>query len=404
MRILILDLTHGGDILAEEYLARGHDVTCVDVYDIGTEERKRALGKLGATVCTEAPAGRYDLLLSPAHCPDVFIKDAECAERMTFSGAVESLISDERFRIEVTGVKGKTSSCYLLAHILGCAGKKVFLHTSRGQGPWLDGEHRIERNMSIAPTSLLRLPEGDYDAIVAEVSLGGSGKADIAVITNLVEDYGIARNTRKASGAKAEILCDGTNIVLESERGIWSPVCPGRLVTYGGRISTVSAPALGRPMRISFDYGGPREVELRGDYLALQYIKAAEAVIAVCSEMGIPADAVTRGLSTFGGVPGRGEISFRDDAWHLNERNPGITHISLRNTLSCLKEMDALGGAFAVVDPVSKKVCDKMDRAEMEKVFEEFGVAHAYTDGCGGEPAVPAGVKMMMRFTKEGFQ
>lgn len=31
MRILILDAIHGGEILSERYIARGNEVTCVDV-------------------------------------------------------------------------------------------------------------------------------------------------------------------------------------------------------------------------------------------------------------------------------------------------------------------------------------------------------------------------------------
>ena len=58
--------------------------------------------------------------------------------------------------------------------------------------------------------------------MINEVSLGGSGKACIACITNLLEDYGIAKNTRRARDAKKAVLCDGINIVQPGEVPIWA--------------------------------------------------------------------------------------------------------------------------------------------------------------------------------------
>ncbi|MDR0198777.1 MAG: coenzyme F430 synthase [Methanomassiliicoccaceae archaeon] len=403
MNILILDMTHGGDILAEEYIGRGHSVTCADVYGMATDDRIRELTEIGASVCRTA-AGSYDLAVMPAHCPDVFLKGASYGRRITFSRAVGELIGDRRPRIEVTGVKGKTSSCYLLAHILSCSGKKVFLHTSRGQGPYAGGAHDIRKSMSIAPTSLLRLPEGDFDHIVAEVSLGGSGRADIAAITNLAEDYGIAGNTGKASDAKADILTERINIVHINETRIWERYGGHDLSAYGDNVHIVNAPRLGEPLEIAFEYNGPWRVTLDARYLSVQYVQAIDLAVAVCGILGIPADAVTEGLRTFTGVPGRGEISFRCGRWYVLDRNPGISAASIRMTLGCLRDMGALDGAFVIIDPVSKKVCDKLDTDDILGIASEFGVRPHITDGTGNIPEIPDGTRTVVTFVKEGFQ
>lgn len=403
MNILILDMTHGGDILTEEYLKRGHSVTCADVYGIATQEKKRELREMGAKVCDSA-SGMYDEVIMPAHCPDIFLEGVSFSNKRTFSNAVRELIEDDRFRIEVTGVKGKTSSCYLIAHILSTSGKKVFLHTSRGQGPWINGEHIIERNMSIAPTSLLRLPPDDYDCIVAEVSLGGSGKADIAVITNLVEDYGIARNTRKASDAKAEILTDGINIVREDEVEIWKRYDAKYLRTYGNNVRVKNIPRLGEPLEISFEYDGRQDVSLDPGYLSMQYIQAIDLALSICLSMGVPADVVNEGLRTFRGVPGRGEVSSHSGIWYVNDRNPGVSALSIRMALGCLREMDALNNAFVIVDPVSRKVCDKMDAEDIFRTIMEFGARAYFTEGTGDMPEIPDDTKVVVTFVKEGFQ
>ena len=404
MKVLLLDMTHGGAILAERFVKRGDDVTCVDVYHIGTKELKDHVRSLGVRVEETVPQENYDLHVAPMHCPDSFLGEAKCKERMSFSKAVNMFIDKKTFRIEVTGVKGKTSTCYILSHILSVAGKKVFLHSSRGQGPWKDG-HRIECLKSIAPTSLLELPDEGYDCVIAEVSLGGSAKADIAVITNLIEDYGIAKNTRKASQAKAEIFTDKVNIVKEDELELWKSFGKHDFVTFSDNVKVEGKPAIGEGIEISFFYKGKKEkARLDPSYMSLQYLPSFDIVLKICETMDIPVDAVIKGLSTFKGVPGRGEISKEGDRWYVRDRNPGISHMSIRMTLDCLKTMGCLDNALAVIDPVSKKVCDKMDVDQMRAVAAEFGVPVEITDGLGSRPTIPDDVKVVIDFIKEGYQ
>ncbi|MCL2296105.1 MAG: coenzyme F430 synthase [Methanomassiliicoccaceae archaeon] len=396
MKVLILDIVHGGEILALEYAKKGYSVECVDVYGIAKEEVISELREHGISVRSKAHEGRYDLLLMPVHCPDVFLDGVEYSERKTFHEAVGEL-SDGRSRIEVTGVKGKTSCCYLLAHILSLDGRSIFLHTSRGQGAWRDGKHEIEKKVSIAPPSLLRLPEG-YDTVIAEVSLGGSGKAELSVITNLAEDYGIAANTRKASDAKASILSDGKNIVPRSESLIWSAYRKP-LICFGGRVSFLESAEIGKPARISIDYCGRHDLSLPGSYLHLQYTDTIEAVLEVCHEMGIPADQVVKGLETFNGVPGRGELKRYGKGWEITERNPGISHMSAAKILDTLERMGAVEDALLIMDPVNRKVCEKMDVEQIRDMAEKKGAGFCLAGEC-----MPDGKSIIVRLIKEGYQ
>ena len=247
------------------------------------------------------------------------------------------------------------------------------------------------------------LAAGDYDAVVCEVSLGGSGVADIACITNLVEDYGIAKKTLKASDAKRDILCSKTNIVLAEEKDFWSKYTRN-LTPYGGRVKVISEPRLGEGLKVSVDYDGVTEVTLDPGYISIQYIQAMDLALEVCHVMGIPKESVIRSLETFRGVPGRGEIVRDGDRVTIRERNPGISHISIERTLSCLKEMDALDGAMILLDPISRKVCDKMDRAEIEKVVSSYGVPMMITNGDGNRPDIPSDVRLLIEFVKEAYQ
>ncbi len=403
MKVAVLDMTHGGDLIALRYQAEGDDVTCVDVYHNCPADRKDALRDAEVRVCDSLPVGKYDLAVMPGHCPRTFLGDSEVSEIISFSRAVNRFIDDRRFRIEVTGVKGKTSACYLISKILHDSGRKVLLHSSRGEGSWTDDGHSIERMVSIAPPYLMTLPAGDFDVIVSEVSLGGSGKADIALITNLAEDYGIAKNSLKASDAKKDIFTDKVNIVPEDEVPFWSAMCD-RLTGYKQRVRPLSQPRLGEGFKVAVDYDGISEIVLDGSYVSTEYLGAMDASLEVCHAMGIPRETVLSSLESFKGVPGRGEIVTEDGRTVIRERNPGISRLSVARVMRCLDEMDALEGAVAILDPVSRKVCDKMDAGGISEEVGRYGVPLLVTDGDGKRPKIPQDVKLVIEFIKEGYQ
>ena len=405
MKVLVLDTVHGGKIIAESYLKRGDDVTAVDVYHVTPKDVLGGMMRRDIRVPPAVPDEDFDLCVMPCHCPESFIAPARCARVITFSEAVYELFDpwDKRFRIEITGVKGKTSTCFVLAHILDTCGKRVYLHTSRGMGPYYHGKHVITDYQSIAPPTLLALPRTEYDVLVCEVSLGGSGRADIAAITNLVEDYGIAKKTHTAREGKMRILTDNVNIVREDEKDVWS-VYGKPLKFCGKRVSVIGTPVFGEPLEVSVEYGGTHRIALSSSYLALQYLEAMDMALEICDSMGLPVDGVLEGLASFNGVPGRGQVSVEDGVKVVRDRNPGVSHMSVRYTLSCLKQMNALENAVLVVDPVSKKVCDKMDKDQIAAVAEEFGVKLIVTDGCGGAADVPKDAKTVIYMVKEGYQ
>ena len=404
MKALLLDMTHGGQVLAPCFKREGYDVSVVDVYRIAPPAMLDGLRAQGIDVFVGKPEpGHYDIVSMPSHCPDSFLEGCTYDRREWYSQSVSRYIDDDRFRIEVTGVKGKTSTCYLIAHLLAHAGKRVYLSSSRGSGPYTVGGHDIQELRSIAPPYLLTLPKGDYDVMVCEVSLGGSAKADIACITNLLENYGTAKGTRRAEEGKKDILTDATNIVLEKEVPIWSKY--GKpLRTVGSRVRAVNTPGLGEPLELEIDYHGKQSASIGGCCLGIQYIEALEMALEVCDAMSIPPEAVKAGLSSFKGVPGRGEVRKEGGRWYVLERNPGISHMSVRRTLETLRQMGCLKDAMVIIDPVSKKVCDKLDRGLIEDVVREFGVRLMITPGDGTEPEVPASVGLVIRMIKEGYQ
>ena len=232
MRTLVVDLTHGGDVIARRMLERG-DVTIVDCY------RKRSVLTSvpeGAEVVASSPDERFDLIVKPVHCPDAFIGGATADRVLTTHELVGELIDPAGRTVEITGARGKTSTSHILAHMASSVPGRMLLSTSRGiflrDGGWTT---EVERN-TIAPTTLLTIDDrwGDVDLSVAEVSLGGSGRADVGVVTTIGDDYAIARGTRRAFDGKRTVLGgEGIAVFPASERDMWSPVTSREVITFG---------------------------------------------------------------------------------------------------------------------------------------------------------------------------
>lgn len=402
MKILLLDTIHGGGVLADRYPKEDDSVTCVDVYKVTPEEELQRLRDKGYSVHREVPPGEYDLVLMPVHCPDSFLEGVTYGDRKFFSQAVGELLGNDRFRIEVTGVKGKTGFCGLLAHVLTAAGNKILLHSSKGRGFWENGRLSDEEMVSIAPPHMLTVPTDGYDILICEVSLGGSGKADIACITNLLEDYPIAANTRVASDGKMEIL-SGMNVVTSDEVGFWKTFEKGEVRGYGDRIKVLNNPGFGEALRIRVDYGEGFETDLDSGYLALEYLDALEMTVTVCDIMDIPPESLKEGLSTFKGMEGRGGVYRENGRWVVKERNPGISQRSVERTYETLKRMNVLDDAVAVLDPINRKVCSKLDADAIIEISREYGVKLIITDGSGTVPEIPDTEGPLILFVKEGY-
>ena len=397
-------MTHGGQVLAPYFLKEGYEVHVCDVYKIAPKEMLDDLKNQGCIVTVSSPIpDHYDLVSMPCHCPDTFLEGCTYEKRIWYSQAVNKFIEDKRFRIEITGVKGKTSLCYVLAHILSTSGKKVYLKSSRGSGTFENGVHNVGELTSIAPPYLLTLPEENYDVIICEISLGGSGKADISCITNLVENYGIAKNTRLAEEGKKDVLNNNINIILESEKDIWSKYNKP-LTLANNKVKIISNFEFNRPLHISIDYMGKWDVELDSSFLATQYIDAINMALNIAEKMNVSIVSVLKALSTFKGIPGRGEIKHEDGIMHIVERNPGVSHLSIDYTLSTFERIGELDDLFVIVDPISKKVCDKLDKVQIENVLKKYGVDYTFTNGDGIYPPIPEGIKKVITFTKEGYQ
>jgi hypothetical protein len=211
MKVLVVDMTHGGLLISSEFMKiPDTEVLALDIYKSMDPLRIEELKNKGLTFLESMDEiieyknqiVESDLMIvAPVHCK----LDQDIT--LTHHEAVGYLLND-RINIpviEVTGVKGKTSIVWMLKEIFKDSNPLIL--SSLGVEVVEDGDWKVlKRDISITPASIIeawKLSEGYEKGIcIFETSLGGTGLADVGILTNLVEDYPIASNSRTASEAK----------------------------------------------------------------------------------------------------------------------------------------------------------------------------------------------------------
>lgn len=381
MKVLVLDLTHGGDVLAEEYLSQGGEVTAVDIYRNSAEAVHR-LEAMGVRCPIETPAEDYDLAVVPVHAPLRFMGPAKALRTITHHQAVGELARFSFPTVEVTGTKGKTSTCHLLSFLLADQHCRVLSLTSSGLWSYTPEVRVLEERVSIAPATLLRVSKehGGYDLGVMEVSLGGSGLASVGVITGLQEDYPIAGGMRKAWEGKVQMVrsARGRVVYPVSEAALWRNVVPRDVeaITFGQggdvdvelRLGELGGPA------ISVVRSGQerREYELRGGYIHSTYRTALACALAVVKALGRDPIRAARRLSDYRGLAGRCEVSRHEWGVLVRERNPGISAASLEFQLGTLVHEYGCRDIGLVLDPVNRRVCEKLELSRVRQICDRI--------------------------------
>lgn len=381
MKVLILDLTHGGDVLAREYMSRGDEVTAVDIYRTAPAIAQR-LSAEGVRCPHTAPEENFDLAVVPVHCPDRYLGRAASDRVITHHKAVGELAKPAFPTVEVTGVRGKTSTVQVLSYLMAARGARVLSLSSSGLSSWNGGETVLEDRVSIAPPTVLRVTSAyrDHDLGVFEISLGGTGLGKVSVITGLQEDYPIAAGTRRAYEGKSQMahLARGTLVIPEGERDLWRPLATrcDRVMTFGegGDVNaSVSPGALGTPSRLTVTTPeGESDVELGASYLASAYELAFSCALAAAYALGHGPMEMAPLLRGFGGAKGRGKVAVDEMGELVRERNPGVTAASLEFLIDKLVGEHGCRDIGLVLDPVNRKVCEKLDMCRVKEVCDRY--------------------------------
>ena len=305
-------------------------------------------------------------------------------------------------------------------------GKKVLLHTSRGRGIISsEGSVVLKDKVSIAPPAVLDASKLDLDVDIGifEVSIGGTGLSSVSAITSLGNNYPIAAGTKKAFDGKVQMIsaAKGTVVYPHDESDIWSPYVPDgvKTVTFGGGDIKLTLPdklTLGKQVPATVDTPeGSYEVKLQSSYLVPSYSIAISTALGCAYALGIDMAQAVSSLSSFNGVPGRGEVLKEKGWFRITDRNPGVSAGSIAWNLRMLENYYSQTDIGVALDPVNAKVCEKLDLTDVNALLSSdecvtgqylMNMPGFETPGfrrIDGFTDVRGKHEVLMCFTKEGY-
>jgi len=384
MKVLIIDMTHGGVAIASEFSKiDGYKVYVLDIYKTLTPERRAFLDFKGVEfVDEEFLDNKTDLndeflVVAPIHC------NVKSKVDMTHHEAVKMLL-ENRINvpvIEVTGVKGKTSVVWMLKEIFKDLNPLIL--SSLGVEIIENEKNTVfNRNMSITPANILEswnLANGhDIGICIFETSLGGTGLADVGVITNIAEDYSIAGGEKSASHASAQMFKSGLAVCDFDDYNKYYSHIKDSVNTFGiNSNAAVSAFDINYKLdkttfKINVNDLNTRKGNVLNTSFEIETFAPAEhhvmnVLCAICASLSLntPVKQIIKGLKHFNGVEGRTSIKNYGDVKVIEEVNSGINVTAIKKSVKMVENKGSpaviFGGKYGVT-------CRKID----EEAAAEF--------------------------------
>ena len=349
----------------------------------------------------------------------------------------EETTNQEIKTIEITGVKGKTSVAFLLKEIFLENNKDTLLLSSLGAYLFRknnDAEQKLilQKDISITPANIIntiqlakkianpkcstfpicdknldldeRMEENDiqeefnenpyadlnYEMAIFENSLGICGLADIGILTNLVENYSIAKGQSDAKSAKRQVF-KSPSVVIEYET--LNEFYPHEKEKYEDKINSFSlndpdANVYCESIDYDINYTSAKIIyhDLKtiggklingkldiscfapGPHHIINVLASATTALA----LGIEEETIQNALSKFKGIDGRTnvrEIDAENGLRIIEEINPGINTKAIESSINMIKDIDnyyiIIGGKYGVT-------CEEIDEDKLSKFLHEY--------------------------------
>ena len=355
-KVAVLDRIHGAAVIAERMLDLGIEAQALEVY--------HSIPDLEA----------FDLVVYPVHLSPENPALTESRRRglphITHHRAVGELLSTgmnprpnfEMKVFEVTGTHSKTSTALLLSRMLS-GQKSVISHTTRGIEAWYDGSSRlIQGGLSITPGNVIKAMEAaeanGAEALVCEISLGGTGIADFGILTSLSGDYMIAGRSKWASTAKLQMLSlakPGAKLVANTDCCLSCDLSFGERGKLWVDDAGLRLAGVAYPLNLSPDLDFP------------SYQTAISAAAAASLAAGLDVKEIISALEGFDGFSGRMKLSRVDGLDLYDSSNSGLKVADVAKALD-----KACGGDVClVVGEEAQTVCEGMDMPSLVRLLSE---------------------------------
>ena len=479
MNVFLVDLTHGGVKISSE-LAKSKKYDNVFAYDLYNTLKKEDEGLLdtynvkiikdldsfkrelveNSNESIKTQKKEKDLIINPIHS-SLNIEELLNGEQLkqyeiiNHHQSTELVLSDWKeetskqniWTIEITGVKGKTSTAFLLKEIFSRNNKSTLLLSSLGAYIFRknnDKEQKIilQKDISITPANIIntvqlakkivnpkcntfpicdknldldeRMDENEtleeynehpyadlnYDAAVFENSLGICGLGDIGILTNLVENYSIAKGKSNAREAKKQVFKSPLVIIDHETLHEFYPdeyeTCKDKINSFSlsnsdanaycehidydiditkikvayHDLKTIDGKKIGEELingKLNIDCFAP------GPHHVLNVLSATTTALA----LGIDEEMIQNALSNFKGIDGRTNVREIDGLRIIEEINPGINTKAIESSISMIKDIDnyyiIIGGKYGVT-------CEEIDEEKLSQFLYNYLKENPSTD------------------------
>ena len=331
--------------------------------------------------------------------------------------------------IEITGVKGKTSSAFLLKDILLEKQKDILLLSSLGARLFKKDNEKclmLQKNISITPANIINtiqlakkivnpkcsdFPKCsstkdknqkyiideesynnpyqnlNYDYAIFENSLGICGLGDIGILTNLVENYPIAKGKSNAREAKKQVFdCPLVIINYETLNEHYSE----EKEKYSNKTNSFSLSNNESNLyckTIEYDIDRTKiEIEYKdlktinenrisgnfelncfapGPHHVLNVLTAVSTALA----LEIDEETIIKGIAKFNGIEGRTQVKTINNSRIIEEINPGINTKAIESSINMINDIEnyiiIIGGKYGVT-------CEEIDEDKLSSYLDKY--------------------------------
>ena len=409
MNNLVIDLTHGGVKIAVSLAKNGRNVLAYDLYNtLNTVDSKLLdVYNVGVIQLEDLSNFKGDMnVIYPIHMPLTFseIKSFNPKLNYTFQThheCVNELLKDwgrDIPKIEVTGVKGKTTSVFMLKEIL--IDENPLILSSLGALLYENKKEIIlKKNISIAPSNIketvdlaykianpiCKIAEGivesenlrKYDSAIFESSLGVSGIGDVGLLLNIAEDYPIAENRSSASEAKKQVFrCPYVCIQKEALDTYYNNIKHDKINSFS--LHDPSANMFLKNAEYNLDqtileiiYNNVKtvnnnvisgEISLKTFAPGPHHASNVLGVVLTCLSLEIDKDKIITGLENYKGIAGRTNKKTIENSIIIEEINPGLNTQAIKESVNMISNLDdyyvSVGGDYGIT-------CEEIDEEKL---------------------------------------
>ena len=409
MNNLVIDLTHGGVKIAISLAKKDKNVLAYDLYNTlkGIDAKMLEVYGVELIQLEELSDFKGDMnIIYPIHMPLSFDEIESFNPNLNYTFQSHHEIICEILKdwgedipiVEITGVKGKTTSAFMLKEIL--IDENPLILSSLGALLYENKKEIIlKKDISIAPANIketidlaykianpiCKIAEGTvvsenlrkYNSAIFESSLGVSGIGDVGLLLNIVENYPIAKGRSTASEAKKQVfrcrcVCiqkealdkyyhevkhektnsfsltdDKANLfVSDVEYGLDQTVLE---ITYN-EVKTINDNVISGEMQVKTFAPGPH------------HVSNVLGVVLTCLSLEIDSEKIMEGLKNYKGIPGRTTKRTIVNSTIIEEINPGLNTEAIKESVNMIQDLKdyyiSIGGDYGIT-------CEEIDEEKL---------------------------------------